>query len=370
MFDAMQAWLRSDQPAMIDGIALMPRTNEGAARSRRRPASDNAVSFYLADKNDDVWILEKFLPEWQPDLARLQTIQYLIPRISGFRSGSERRVLDDTSLSAAGYHTDELQAWLFGCILSPDVAVTTWAEVTASIRAGGQSLPTIVKLLLCQKLNESVESLEAAGVAHRNLSGASVLIDPVNVEVHFADWDQLYHPSLSKPANAVPGAVGYIAPFVKDEADASIDASWKARADRFALAVLNCEILLMSSDSPVTAGGGLFEQQHVFDRAGQTLQRVRNILQRNSPEALRLFDQCLTASNFDQCPGPREWLNWIDRELSNDAGKAWDEASAPAEQTHSIYDRPQDPGFVAINESAFVKINWNAFARAPRSRRH
>jgi hypothetical protein len=96
---------------------------------------------------------------------------------------------------------------------------------------------------------------------------------------------------------------------------------------------------------------------------------LRNALQQNFTGALKLFDQCLTASNFDECPGPHEWLNLIERELNNDANKAWNEPQAVAEQTHSIYDRPQEPGFVSINESGFVKINWDAFVGAPRRRR-
>jgi hypothetical protein len=368
MFDVMQEWLRADQSAMIEGIALMPRSREGAAGSPRCSFSEAAVFYYLADKNDDGWLLKKFMPEQHPDLTRTQTIQYLIPKMPGFRSGFDRRVLDDTSLSPAGYYTEEFRAWLTDAILAPEVNVSTWADIADSIRAGGQALSTVVKLLLCQKLGESVEWLESAGVAHRSLSGTSVLIDPINVEIHFADWEHLYHPSLSKMASATSAAVGYIAPFVKAETIANMDATWKARSDRFALAVLNSEILLANSDSPITAGGGLLEQQHIFDRAGQTLQRLRNRLQQNSPDALKLFDQCLTASNFDQCPGPREWLNLIERELNSDTDKAWDEPRSSAEQTHSIYDRPQEPSFVFINESAFVKIKWDAFVSAPRSR--
>jgi hypothetical protein len=366
----MQAWLRADQPALIDGVALLPRASEGAVALPRFTVSETAFSYVLFDKNDDSWILKKFMPELLPDLARAKTIPYLIPRMPGFRSGFDQRVLDETSLSSAGYFTQELQAWLIDTVLAPEIVTTTWADVADSIRAGGQSLPTVVKLLLCQKLSERIEWLESAHVAHRNLSATSVLIDPVNVEVHFVDWDNLFHSSLSKPANVVSEAVGYIAPFLKAEPAANIDATWKPRSDRFALAVLNSEILLLNSESAVTPGGGLLEQQHIFDRAGQTLQRLRNALQRNSPEVLKLFDQCLTASNFEQCPGPCEWLRLIERELNNDAEKAWDELRAPAEQSHSIYDRPQEPGFVTINDSAFVKINWDAFVSAPRNRRY
>jgi len=369
--DAMQAWLRADEPAMIDGLALLPRASEGAAGLPRCTVSETAISYHLFDKNDDGWLLRKFMPDWQPNLSRIQTTQYVIPRMPGFNSGFDQRVLDDTSLSTAGYHTEELQTWLIDAILVPEVTVSPWMDVADSIRTGGQSLATVVKLLLCQKLTERVEWLESGGAAHRNLSGTSVLIDPMNVEVHFVDWDHMFHPSLSKPANITAGAIGYIAPFVKLEPSANVDATWRSRADRFALAVLNCEILLTNGDSPITAGGGLLEQQHIFDRAGHTLQRLRNALQQNSPAALKLFDQCLTASNFDQCPGPREWLGLIERELNNDADKAWDEPRpADERQTHSIYDRPQEIGFVRIKESAFVKIDPAAFVSAPRSRRY
>ena len=362
MTDVVKTWFEAGKFALIDNLTLQP------AQSHSDSHSEHALTYCLVDEDDNNWLLKKFFPEYEPEFYYLERIRDLVPELPGFESGFDRRVLNHSSLSPSGYFTDELQLWLHGTILTRKVAAPTWARLTDSILAGGHVLSKLVRLMACEKLSQIVERLEASGLAHRNLSAQSVLIDPVNLEAHAIDWDNLYHSSLTPQPNLTSGTRGYIAPFVK----AAANATWRPHSDRFALAVLNSEILLLKADVQRAGDGGLLDQQDIFDRAGQTLSRVRNALHQSFPEAVKLLDQSLTASNFDQCPAPSDWLSFITRELNNDATQTWDEWRPPAEepQARSIYEHPRTRGFVSVNEFAFVKINWQAFAGLPQDSRH
>lgn len=369
MADVVKAWLDAGQFALIDDLALQPRPNEIQSSLPLSVTSEHAITYCLVDEKDNNWLLKKFFPESEPEFSYSELIRDLVPRMPGFESGFDRRVLNHSSLSPSGYYTEELQLWLHGAILTPQVAAPTWATLIDSIIEGGHVLSRLVRLLLCEKLSQRVEWLESAGLAHGELSAHSVLIDPVNVEIHAINWDNLFHPSLNPQPNSTVGTAGYIAPFVKVNTSGA-NAMWHAHSDRFALSVLNFEIMLMRADSPRTSSGGLFDQQDVFARSGQTLSHVRNGLHQSFPDAVKLLDQSLTASSFEQCPAPSDWLSLISRELTAEADKPWDQWKPPAEESQSIYERRREPGFVSINESAFVKINWNAFASAPRKSQH
>ena len=362
----MKAWFEAGKFALIDDLALRPKPGETSLALYS--TSEHAISYCLVDETDNKWILKKFFAEYEPEFGYLETIRDLVPRVPGFESGFDRRVLNHSSLSTSGYYNEELQLWLHGAILVPQVSAPTWAALTDSIMAGGHELSRLVRLLTCEKLSNLVGRLESSGLAHRDLSAQTVLIDPVNLEVHAIEWDTLYHSSLAPQPNSTSCTPGYIAPFMKP----GTDATWRPHSDRFALAILNTEILLMKADAQRAAHGGLLEQQDLYNLAGQTLSRVRNALQQAFPDAVKLLEQSLTASNFDQCPAPSDWLTFINRELNNDANQSWDEWKPPAEesQSRSVFERPRTPGFVSVNESAFVKINWQAFAGLPPDSRH
>lgn len=369
MVDVMQAWSGAGVPAVLDDIVLKPRRADASSTVPLMIKGGQASVYCLTDDNNREWLLKKFLPGREPEAAYVNAIQSLIPCRQGLESGFERRVLKSASVSDSDYCNPEFESWIDGTILMREVDAPTWAELAASVRGGAKTLSRVERLFLCGKLSEKVDWLESAGLAHRDLSAANVMVDPVNVEVHLVDWDSLYHHGLELPSNATPGTDGYMAPFVRAGGAADARVTWQEGADRFALAILNAEILAANTESAVAAGGGLFEQDDVYNRTGRTVFDVRNYLQHFFPGAAKFLDAALAAPAFEKCPSPSDWINLMSAETPDGAHEVWAEEGTPAEEARSVYTPPYEPHFVEVNDSAFVRLNRGAFVEAPRARR-
>lgn len=344
MVEVITSWLESGQPAILNDVVVNPRRVDDLSPMPLIARGEQALSFYLIDDERKGWILKKFLPESQPDGAYVRAIQGLIPRKTGFESGFGRQVLRSPGEPGLGYSEAEFLAWIDGAILMPQVMSSTWAEISTAIREGTTVISRVEKLLLCQRLGETVGLLESAGLSHRDLSSTNVMMDILNVEVHLIDWDSIYHASLNWPINTTCGTRGYVAPFVTVAGIEDARSTWQHNADRFALAVLNAE-LLTAADGQSFSG----------------IDKAREILRRSFPAAVKLLDATLTANSFAECPGPTEWIDFAEGELSSSDQTTWDEAHAQAVDVESLYAAEYQPHFVEVNNSAFVRINQGAF---------
>ncbi|MFY9620637.1 MAG: serine/threonine-protein kinase [Pyrinomonadaceae bacterium] len=361
MVDIVQSWLSSRRYAVLEGIAFIPRAVDDMSPLPLATKGEQGTAYYLTDENGRGWVLKKFFPEAQPDPAYSSAVQLLIPGRPGFESGFERQVLESSSVSSSAYADPEFQAWIDGAVLMPQVMSTTWADLAASIRDGA-NLSRVERLLLCQKLSEKIGWLESVGLAHRDLSSTNVLIDGLNIEVHLIDWDSLYHPTLAMPSNAGCGTKGYIAPFVRVGSEAA-QSTWLENSDRFALAILNVELLSMAAKVP--PAGELIGQDDIYLRSGKGLRAVRDSLRHTFVRAVELMDAAIAARSFVECPNPSDWVDRIETELTNSRHSTWEEENASTAQSQAIYAADYEPHFVRINPSAFVNIDERAFVKAP-----
>jgi hypothetical protein len=80
-----------------------------------------------------------------------------------------------------------------------------------------------------------------------------------------------------------------------------------------------------------------------------------------------LFDRALNATNFDECPGPGDWLAAINAGLDQVAQMSWGREEVVADVSASVADA-DEPHFVEIRQSAFVKIDPSVFVKAPKRR--
>lgn len=308
----MQAWLGSGEYALLENIALRPR---GVGQSSAGPMvieSEEGFAYFLIDKAERGWILKKFVPGQEPNRAYVDSIQVLIPRLPGFESGFGRKVLKSSSVARAAFCNNEFQAWMDGTILMPQVVAPTWSEFANSIRGGSAMLSTAQRLGLCCKLSELADSLESAGVAHRDISSGNILIDPLNLEPHFVDWDNLYHATLEMQPHATFATNGYMAPFIKVEGVQDVRLSWHEKSDRFALTVLNSEFLAIRAGSACVEDGGLFAQNDIDNRSGITISEVHNTLCHTVPSAGKFLDAALNAYSFAECPSASDWIKFIE----------------------------------------------------------
>jgi serine/threonine protein kinase len=265
------------------------------------------VAYILSVVTNRSWILKKFLPGRNPVAAYINAIQALVPAGTGFESGYQRRVLSSRSVGN-GFTGTEFLHWVDKTILMPRVPGSDWMNLADSLRTGAISLTMEQRVAMCRNLLGGVQALEAKGLSHRDLSLTNVFVDPNTWDVHFIDWDTLYHKSLLMPANTAIGTNGYTAPFVKTTAGEDASLTWCIHADRFAMAVLCIEFLFLEQSTPMANDGGMFEQDDLYQRHGDSLDRARRMLRPCHNDVTALFERALAAPNFGQCPSSADWL--------------------------------------------------------------
>ena len=105
------------------------------------------------------------------------------------------------------------------------------------------------------------------------------------------------------------GTMGYIAPFTKT-ASGQWDASrsWCPKADRYALAVLVVELLLIGAGrTPSREDGSLFAQGDLENLGSAVIREQTEALLKLDRRAGLLFRNTVRTSSFDDCPAPGQW---------------------------------------------------------------
>jgi serine/threonine protein kinase len=310
---AADAWLHSGQYADIAGLKLRPIENtllknpllKGIPLAVMR---GQAQSFYLTDDKNFDWVLKKFPTTRSPNDTHLKAIQPLVPHRPGFQSGYLRQVLTRTDVSASGFFSTDFASWIENTVLMPRIRDVAWAFLTDKIQSGALIIPSDERLRLCRRLSEMVNTLEDNNLSHRNLSRTSIFIDASMQSIQLIDWDEIFHPTLAIPPSRTVGTCGYIAPFVMKSGIPDPFVTWRLEADRFSLAILNSEFLSLHAGSQMAGDGGMFDQDELYDRRGEGIDRILKTLQTNFPGADTLLFRALDARSFDDCPSPAEWI--------------------------------------------------------------
>jgi len=307
--DVVDAWLRSRCHAAVAGLHVRPLEHTALPGLPLSVQRGQAEVFILQATDGTTWMLKKFHPGRVLDRGYLQSVQSLVPPGDAFASAVNRRVLQPAHLQRepGGYYDTALAKWVDGTILMPRIPGRDWASLADQIREGQTRLDRMERLLLCQKAAGVVAQLEQAGCAHRDISSGNVFILPGTWEVSLIDFDSLFHPSLAMPATTTCGTMGYVAPFTWRHGAPEPEASWCPFADRYALAILCVEFLVLDKGAPLTADGGMFDQKELKRRSGKGLTEATSKLKTEFPEATPLLQQALQSNRYDQCPSPEDW---------------------------------------------------------------
>lgn len=362
MIDVAEAWLNSGKYAEVAGLKLRPVENPLLKGTPLAPVRGQAQAFHLTDDNNLDWILKKFLPAKIPDAAYIKAIESLVPRRPGFQAGYLRRVLSRRDVSSSGFFSADFASWIENTVLMARVNCDDWAALADKIRKGTVTLADDERMLLCRSLSEGIGLLENNDLSHRDLSVTNVFVDVRNSIVHLIDWDSLFHPSLSMPTNTTFGTEGYVAPFVKNSGAPDPRVTWRPRADRFSMAILNAEFLCMEAGTPLRHDGGMFEQSELYGRGGPETARIIGRLQKSFPACAALLEKALRAQGFDDCPSPAEWLA-LGAPVQPPTF-TFAPAPAPAVAPPPHVPPPANPNsFTPLNEAAFVRLDEGALVR-------
>jgi len=300
-------WRRSRKPAQIEQLLLKPQSHPAMNDMTLSIARGQAEAFPLKDKAGGGWIAKKFHPNKSMDISYLKAVNSILPKHKAFRCGTERRMLTSASLKKepGNHYSATLAKWLEHVILMPQIEGVDWACLIGQIRDKEIVLSQSNRISLCRNLATLVRILEDNSISHRDLSNGNLFINPKTFEISLIDFDSLYHPSLTMPTATTVGSEGYIAPFVNPTRAIS---TYCSQADRFALAILCVEFLILNPDSPYCHEGGIFDQKDINQRCGKTISYSENKL-KDYPQALKLFQSAIKSNSFQYCPSPKAWLS-------------------------------------------------------------
>jgi serine/threonine protein kinase len=207
-----------------------------------------------------------------------------------------------------GYHySTELDTWLDGTVLMPKVAGLDWAGLSDEIRDGKVCLDELHRVTLCKNLTQLVQLLEDYRCAHRDFSCGNVFVDSQTCQVYLIDFDSLYHPSLRMPRATTCGTMGYTPHHAWNNGNLDPRRTWCEYADRYALALINVEFLLMSPGIKTTGEGGIFDQDELRRQSGTGINSIIGQLRSKYPHASQLLEATIHSSDFKDCPSPQDW---------------------------------------------------------------
>jgi serine/threonine protein kinase len=269
--DVASDWLESGQVARICGLDLRPLPNPVLAARPQCITKGQATVFFLQQvPQGNIWFLKIFSPGRRPVDDYLRTVSSCLPGGAGFFTCTQRRLLvrEYLDVGRSTYTNPALTNLIDGGVMMPKVPGSTWASIADDLRDGTLVLSTAKRLQMCINLAECVCILEAGQCCHRDISYTNVFFDQ-DGRAYLIDWDCLYHPQLTFQPNTTVGTMGCIAPFIQ-ASDGNTDAalSWCACSDRFALAVLITEILLVGPETPLPHEDGTLFSQAQIDSAG------------------------------------------------------------------------------------------------------
>jgi len=309
--EVVERWLLSGKTARISGLDLKPLPHPMMLDVPQSVKKGQATVFFVKQfPHGHIWLLKKFAPSRRPSNAYLGALNSCVPGQIGFFACTQRRLLNAGHLDRrhAAFGDTNLARWLEGTILMPRVPGKSWVSIADCLRAGQEKMTMSQRVRTGLGLAECAADLERGHCSHRDFSGTNTWIDD-NCRVYLIDWDCMYHPELPFQPNTSAGTMGYMAPFLRDSAGAwDPKLSWCQRADRFALAVLIAELLLIGPDAAeVSEDGTLFSQSQLGRLHGQYVRKMLGMLSHISKPCADLLERSLRARTFDACPSPDHW---------------------------------------------------------------
>jgi serine/threonine protein kinase len=233
-----------------------------------------------------------------------------IRRIPGFEWTSDRKIITYTNdkLLVKQYnklHNAILMPWL------KTPKQTSWFEFKVNQIQQNETLRNRNDFIhIAYKLVETLKELEERGFAHGDINTTNVIINMDNLSIHIIDIEDMFHNKYILPMNnQSAGTPGY--------QFRSGQPVWHQAADRFAGALLICEMLCWNDirSQNITRDEYLFDQQEeidIRDTQSQVYKIFEQSLQQLSPDLFNLFEACWQAKKIDECPQLADWYDAIE----------------------------------------------------------
>lgn len=305
----VEYWLKTGKNALIGTISLKPIEHNLMKGKPLSSQKGQAEAFFMIDDKGNWWILKKFHSNCELNRNYLDKVGKILPQDDGFACGTKREVLCRGILQkAAGFHYNkDLDSWLDGTILMPRITGLDWASLADELRDGSIKLDPGQRFNICKNLTYLIELLEIFQCAHRDISCGNAFINTNTWQVSLIDFDSMYHPSLSMPKATTCGTTGYTTHLAWNHGSLDPKRTWCQKADRYALSLLNTEVLLVDRGMQYTGEGGIFDQEELRAQSGKGLNKILSELNAQYPLAAQLLDAAINCRDFSNCPSPLDW---------------------------------------------------------------
>ena len=247
--------------------------------------------------------------------ARLKVVE----SYSGFRAA--RRSVLPTSDPAVRAQPDLAYA-----ILMPWLEGKTWFDILLEASTTGPPYNRGAAIRLCERFLQVMNQLESAGLAHTDIAPGNIVIGYKPLEIELIDLEDLYIPGTKPPEAMNYGSHGYRHP----SADSG-SSTWRAAGDRYATAVLSCEMLLLSDPdcARLATDAGFFVEDRRSQLGQQRLASATRCLRSFAPQFLNLFEAAWKSEKLESCPTVASFYQCVS-ELAKGAQPATFAARQPA----------------------------------------
>lgn len=305
----VDCWFELGKNVVLYKLSLKPIEHPIRKGKPLSSQKGQAEAFFLIDDHGQRWILKKFHNGCNLDLRYLKKIVQILPKDEGFACGTERRIVENGTLEKIpGFHfSKELDHWLDGTILMPCIGGYDWAGLADELREGKVRLDLSQRFMLAQKLTKLIEVLEQYQCCHRDLSCGNVFIDLNLWRVSLIDFDSIYHPILKMPKMTTCGTAGYTCHLAWNGTNLDPKSTWCQYSDRYALALIIIELLLVDPGFKMTGEGGIFDQEELRNQSGNGINSILSCLNTNYSQAAQLLEATIKCRNFSDCPSPQDW---------------------------------------------------------------
>ncbi len=309
----MESWLATRKNAMVNRICVKPLEHKIMKGIPLSSQKGQAEAFFLIDDHGNLWILKKFHKNRVLEVSYLGKIAGLLPPAETFLCGTKRQLLRTGSLwkTFGAYYSADLDKWMDGTLLMPCVPGMDWAATADELRDGKMTLDRSQRINLCINLIQAIEQLEQRGCAHRDLSCGNVFIDDATLRIYIIDFDSLYHASLKIPRVTTCGTDGYAAHHAWQNGKADPSLTWCQYADRYALALLVAEFLLIKPGVGATGEGGIFRQHELCNQGGPGINAILGELKAGYPSVAAMLEATIHSHTSADCPSPSDWLKGL-----------------------------------------------------------
>lgn len=206
-------------------------------------------------------------------------------------------------------------------VLMPWVEGDNW-ENYWSDEDQDKPLDAAKSLRLAVELGKTLSQMEQTAIAHCDLAGSNIMVDPSRARVELIDIEDSFIHGIQPPsAGSIPlGTSGY-----QHTASRGLDYGlWCAEGDRFAGAVLLAELLTWHVPEIRAASDGA---KHYFQdsdlkepkRANERFKLMVDVLKTGSTEVADLFARAWGAPTLVECPQLTYWYEALKKAQPTDA---------------------------------------------------